>query len=112
MEKNNVSFCLFCLFSCHQKWDAKRGKSGEMIIICVVLPLIKILYTLLHMFAISKSILPSFLQETVSLGNGWNRTTFQKSVPMSTYLVCFAVHQFKWVERRSDSGIPVSSITD
>eukprot|EP00076_Gallus_gallus_P049427 XP_426327.3 glutamyl aminopeptidase [Gallus gallus] len=47
------------------------------------------------------------VQETVSLGNGWNRTTFQKSVPMSTYLVCFAVHQFKWVERRSDSGIPL-----
>ncbi|XP_042727279.1 glutamyl aminopeptidase [Lagopus leucura] len=47
------------------------------------------------------------VQETVSLGNGWNRTTFQKSVPMSTYLVCFAVHQFEWVERRSNSGIPL-----
>uniref|UniRef100_A0A803YM61 Aminopeptidase n=1 Tax=Meleagris gallopavo TaxID=9103 RepID=A0A803YM61_MELGA len=47
------------------------------------------------------------VQETVSLGNGWNRTTFQKSVPMSTYLVCFAVHQFEWVERRSASGIPL-----
>ncbi|XP_015717477.1 glutamyl aminopeptidase [Coturnix japonica] len=47
------------------------------------------------------------VQETVSLGNGWNRTTFQKSVPMSTYLVCFAVHQFQWVERTSASGIPL-----
>uniref|UniRef100_A0A8C9FAU0 Aminopeptidase n=1 Tax=Pavo cristatus TaxID=9049 RepID=A0A8C9FAU0_PAVCR len=47
------------------------------------------------------------VQETVSMGNGWNRTTFQKSVPMSTYLVCFAVHQFEWVERRSASGIPL-----
>ncbi|NXJ09609.1 AMPE aminopeptidase, partial [Odontophorus gujanensis] len=47
------------------------------------------------------------VQETVSLGNGWNRTIFQKSVPMSTYLVCFAVHQFKWVERISASGIPL-----
>ncbi|XP_072192053.1 glutamyl aminopeptidase isoform X2 [Excalfactoria chinensis] len=47
------------------------------------------------------------VQETVSLGNGWNRTTFQKSVPMSTYLVCFAVHQFEWVERTSARGIPL-----
>lgn len=36
------------------------------------------------------------------------RTTFQKSVPMSTYLVCFAVHQFTTVERRSESGIPLT----
>ncbi|NXU50999.1 AMPE aminopeptidase, partial [Turnix velox] len=47
------------------------------------------------------------VQETVRLGDGWNRTTFQKSVPMSTYLVCFAVHQFKYVERISNSGIPL-----
>ncbi|NWX00910.1 AMPE aminopeptidase, partial [Caloenas nicobarica] len=47
------------------------------------------------------------VQQTVQLGNGWNRTTFEKSVPMSTYLVCFAVHQFQWVERRSASGIPL-----
>ncbi|NXI61668.1 AMPE aminopeptidase, partial [Anseranas semipalmata] len=47
------------------------------------------------------------VQQTVQLGNGWNRTTFEKSVPMSTYLLCFAVHQFQWVERRSASGIPL-----
>ncbi|NXC51288.1 AMPE aminopeptidase, partial [Penelope pileata] len=47
------------------------------------------------------------VQESVSLGNGWTRTTFEKSVPMSTYLVCFAVHQFDWVERTSASGIPL-----
>ncbi|XP_067424282.1 glutamyl aminopeptidase isoform X2 [Emydura macquarii macquarii] len=47
------------------------------------------------------------VEQTVQLGDGWNRTTFQKSVPMSTYLVCFAVHQFDWVERRSASGIPL-----
>uniref|UniRef100_A0A3B5ARN1 Aminopeptidase n=1 Tax=Stegastes partitus TaxID=144197 RepID=A0A3B5ARN1_9TELE len=35
------------------------------------------------------------------------KTTFQKSVPMSTYLVCFAVHQFKYVERTSARGIPL-----
>ncbi|NXF04194.1 AMPE aminopeptidase, partial [Smithornis capensis] len=45
--------------------------------------------------------------QTVQLGGGWNRTTFQKSVPMSTYLVCFAVHQFVWEERISASGIPL-----
>ncbi|NXA67281.1 AMPE aminopeptidase, partial [Mohoua ochrocephala] len=47
------------------------------------------------------------VQQTVQLGNGWNRTTFEKSVPMSTYLVCFAVHQFAWVERISASGKPL-----
>nr|XP_035953931.1 glutamyl aminopeptidase [Halichoerus grypus] len=38
----------------------------------------------------------------------WNRTTFRKSVPMSTYLVCFAVHQFDRVERISNRGIPLT----
>lgn len=27
---------------------------------------------------------------------------------MSTYLVCFAVHKFEYLERTSASGIPVS----
>ncbi|XP_071400081.1 glutamyl aminopeptidase [Centroberyx affinis] len=35
------------------------------------------------------------------------KTSFQKSVPMSTYLVCFAVHQFAHVERRSSRNIPL-----
>ncbi|NXN79471.1 AMPE aminopeptidase, partial [Bombycilla garrulus] len=47
------------------------------------------------------------VQQTVQLGSGWSRTTFEKSVPMSTYLVCFAVHQFAWVERTSASGKPL-----
>ncbi|NWI91791.1 AMPE aminopeptidase, partial [Pitta sordida] len=47
------------------------------------------------------------VQQTVQLGDGWSRTTFKKSVPMSTYLVCFAVHQFAWVERISASGKPL-----
>ncbi|XP_008939809.1 PREDICTED: glutamyl aminopeptidase [Merops nubicus] len=47
------------------------------------------------------------VQQTVKLGDGWTRTTFEKSVPMSTYLVCFAVHQFQWVERISASGKPL-----
>ncbi|NWU99846.1 AMPE aminopeptidase, partial [Upupa epops] len=47
------------------------------------------------------------VQQTVDLGDGWNRTTFEKSVPMSTYLVCFAVHQFHCVERTSLSGKPL-----
>ncbi|XP_006162311.1 glutamyl aminopeptidase isoform X2 [Tupaia chinensis] len=44
------------------------------------------------------------VQSRESLGDGWNRTTFQKSVPMSTYLVCFAVHRFTSVQRVSRSG--------
>ncbi|XP_046874373.1 glutamyl aminopeptidase [Hypomesus transpacificus] len=35
------------------------------------------------------------------------RTSFLNSVPMSTYLVCFAVHQFSYVERNSSRGIPL-----
>lgn len=35
------------------------------------------------------------------------KTSFQKSVRMSTYLVCFAVHQFAHQERTSASGIPL-----
>lgn len=40
--------------------------------------------------------------------NNWKKTTFMKSVPMSTYLVCFAVHQFTYTQRISKRGIPVS----
>ncbi|NWU63672.1 AMPE aminopeptidase, partial [Pterocles burchelli] len=47
------------------------------------------------------------VQKTVQLGDGWTRTTFDKSVPMSTYLVCFAVHQFRWIEKTSASGKPL-----
>ncbi|XP_045917883.1 glutamyl aminopeptidase isoform X2 [Micropterus dolomieu] len=35
------------------------------------------------------------------------KTSFEKSIPMSTYLVCFAVHQFSYVERISARGIPL-----
>ncbi|XP_037652371.1 glutamyl aminopeptidase [Sebastes umbrosus] len=35
------------------------------------------------------------------------KTSFQMSIPMSTYLVCFAVHQFDHLERFSAKGIPL-----
>lgn len=35
------------------------------------------------------------------------KTSFKKSVKMSTYLVCFAVHQFHHVERTSKRNIPL-----
>ncbi|XP_028251383.1 glutamyl aminopeptidase isoform X2 [Parambassis ranga] len=41
------------------------------------------------------------------VSNNKVKTSFQKSVPMSSYLVCFAVHQFAFVERVSASGIPL-----
>ncbi|XP_030046715.1 glutamyl aminopeptidase isoform X2 [Microcaecilia unicolor] len=44
---------------------------------------------------------------SVSYEKGWNITTFQKSVPMSTYLVCFAVHQFDFIEKISSRRIPL-----
>ncbi|XP_054409272.1 glutamyl aminopeptidase isoform X1 [Pongo abelii] len=43
-----------------------------------------------------------------SVDDKWTRTTFEKSVPMSTYLVCFAVHQFDSVKRISNSGKPLT----
>lgn len=46
--------------------------------------------------------------DSTNLDNGWVRTRFQKSVPMSTYLVCFAVHQFASVTRTSKRGIPLT----
>ncbi|KAM5193552.1 glutamyl aminopeptidase [Mantella aurantiaca] len=47
------------------------------------------------------------VETSANLGNGWNKTVFQKSVPMSTYLVAFAVHQFTFEERYSNRGIPL-----
>ncbi|XP_007425882.1 glutamyl aminopeptidase [Python bivittatus] len=47
------------------------------------------------------------VQKTDSLSNGWTKTTFMKSVPMSTYLVAWAVHQFAYTERISSRGIPL-----
>ncbi|NXA15016.1 AMPE aminopeptidase, partial [Sapayoa aenigma] len=87
-----------------------KGECGDVIYhSCVVAAFIQILYPLPHAFAIPNIKLPvlPFPQQTVQLGGGWNRTTFQKSVPMSTYLVCFAVHQFDWEERISASGKPL-----
>ncbi|KAL2780749.1 glutamyl aminopeptidase isoform 3 [Daubentonia madagascariensis] len=43
-----------------------------------------------------------------SVNDKWQRTTFEKSVPMSTYLVCFAIHQFQSVKRISNSGKPLT----
>ncbi|KAK2495914.1 hypothetical protein MC885_001742 [Smutsia gigantea] len=48
------------------------------------------------------------VEKEESLDNKWKRTTFKKSVPMSTYLVCFAVHQFDSIERKSNKGIPLT----
>ncbi|KAL7982033.1 hypothetical protein Chor_001090 [Crotalus horridus] len=47
------------------------------------------------------------VEKTISLDNKWTKTIFKKSVPMSTYLVAWAVHQFKYEERISSRGIPL-----
>ncbi|KAM4625669.1 glutamyl aminopeptidase [Polymixia lowei] len=48
------------------------------------------------------------VQETLRYPTGNKmKTSFEKSIPMSTYLVCFAVHQFDFVERKSSRGIPL-----
>ncbi|XP_040185208.1 glutamyl aminopeptidase [Rana temporaria] len=47
-------------------------------------------------------------RETLTdIGDGWKKSVFVKSVPMSTYLVAFAVHQFTYEERISKRGIPL-----
>ncbi|XP_029797794.1 glutamyl aminopeptidase [Suricata suricatta] len=48
------------------------------------------------------------VQKEESVDDKWTRTTFEKSVPMSTYLVCFAVHQFDRVNRTSKRGVPLT----
>uniref|UniRef100_A0A8C5SLW3 glutamyl aminopeptidase n=1 Tax=Laticauda laticaudata TaxID=8630 RepID=A0A8C5SLW3_LATLA len=47
------------------------------------------------------------VEKRVSLDNKWTKTIFKKSVRMSTYLVAWAVHQFKYEERKSSRGIPL-----
>uniref|UniRef100_UPI00398F0FD5 glutamyl aminopeptidase isoform X2 n=1 Tax=Pristiophorus japonicus TaxID=55135 RepID=UPI00398F0FD5 len=47
------------------------------------------------------------VEKEYNLGGGQKKTTFQTSVKMSTYLVCFAVHQFTFEERKSLKGIPL-----
>ncbi|XP_051773959.1 glutamyl aminopeptidase [Ctenopharyngodon idella] len=49
--------------------------------------------------------MPVESKETLSGGKA--KTSFKKSVKMSTYLVCFAVHQFTYMERTSKRGIPL-----
>ncbi|RXM99098.1 Glutamyl aminopeptidase [Acipenser ruthenus] len=48
------------------------------------------------------------VETNIILPDGSVKTAFQKSVPMSTYLVCFAVHQFVAVGRTSAKGIPLN----
>ncbi|XP_047423285.1 glutamyl aminopeptidase [Sciurus carolinensis] len=48
------------------------------------------------------------VEKEESVDDKWMRTTFQKSVPMSTYLVCFAVHQFTSITKMSNSGKPLT----
>lgn len=46
-------------------------------------------------------------EKSEMVDDNWKKTTFVKSVPMSTYLVCFAVHRFTAIERKSRSGKPL-----
>ncbi|XP_056616985.1 glutamyl aminopeptidase [Triplophysa dalaica] len=47
------------------------------------------------------------LENIIQLSDQKTKTSFKKSVKMSTYLVCFAVHQFQYVERMSNGNIPL-----
>ncbi|KAK2852812.1 hypothetical protein Q7C36_008013 [Tachysurus vachellii] len=47
------------------------------------------------------------VESNVSISDNKAKTTFITSVKMSTYLVCFAVHQFAYVEQMSKRNIPL-----
>ncbi|RXN15523.1 glutamyl aminopeptidase [Labeo rohita] len=47
------------------------------------------------------------VEKTENVSDRKTKTSFKKSVKMSTYLVCFAVHQFTYVERMSKRNIPL-----
>ncbi|XP_008831927.1 glutamyl aminopeptidase [Nannospalax galili] len=48
------------------------------------------------------------VEKEESVDDKWKRTIFMKSVPMSTYLVCFAVHQFIPIQKLSQRGKPLT----
>ncbi|KAA0717810.1 Glutamyl aminopeptidase [Triplophysa tibetana] len=47
------------------------------------------------------------VENIIKVSDQKTKTSFKKSVKMSTYLVCFAVHQFQYVERMSKRNIPL-----
>lgn len=49
--------------------------------------------------------------ERVDLGDGRHRVTFAETMPMSTYLVAFAVGRFETTETRHVNGVPLRVIT-
>lgn len=51
-----------------------------------------------------------FQQKVETLSDKKEKSTFITSVKMSTYLVCFAVHQFTYVQEMSKSNISVSTL--
>ncbi|XP_055484080.1 glutamyl aminopeptidase [Psammomys obesus] len=48
------------------------------------------------------------LEKNETVDDIWTKSTFMKSVPMSTYLVCFAIHQFTSIKRTSKTGKPLT----
>ncbi|XP_010639811.1 glutamyl aminopeptidase [Fukomys damarensis] len=101
-----ISFCLFLrsiAATDHEPTDARKSFP------CFDEPNKKATYTIsiIHPSeydAISN--MPVAKKEPVD--GTWTRTTFEKSVPMSTYLVCFAVHQFTSIQKISNSGKPLT----
>ncbi|XP_044124455.1 glutamyl aminopeptidase [Bufo gargarizans] len=86
----------------HEPTDARKSFP------CFDEPNKKATYTISIMHKKEYNVLSNMpIEHTHDHGNGWNHTQFHKSVPMSTYLVAFAVHQFTFEERISSRGVPL-----
>ncbi|XP_067895953.1 glutamyl aminopeptidase [Heterodontus francisci] len=86
----------------HEPTDARKSFP------CFDEPNKKAMYTISFIYNEPYQVVSNMpVEKEENLDGGQKKITFKKSVKMSTYLVCFAVHQFAFEERKSSRGIPL-----